>query len=165
MSQHRALCYLTHLSLCSMLYLLPRPVVYTFEKVPHFWSISAQQCIVFTPQNTNYIWKAFCFNPNSAIKFLFLFNEKRNTSKLPKCMLTEGVSPICSATGYNSYAESDHLGWVSIPGSRLCLLSLVIHVPTASILHMQPQGLQDVTVHLNTLCCLKVELSKSYHYV
>lgn len=34
-------CYLTHLSLCSMLYLLPRPVVYTFEKVPHFWSISA----------------------------------------------------------------------------------------------------------------------------
>lgn len=35
-------CYLTHPSWSSMLYLLPRPVVYTFEKtVPHFWSISA----------------------------------------------------------------------------------------------------------------------------
>lgn len=49
--------------------------------------------------------------------------------------------------------------------SKSYLLLLVMHVPTALLLQMQPSGLKDATVHLTTLCCLKVTLSKSYHYV
>ena len=80
-------------------------------------------------------------------------------------MLTEVISPILSATGNNTSAESDHTGCVSTSDSRLYLLLLVMQVPMAPILQMQPLGLQDTTVHLTTFCCLKVVLAKSYHYV
>lgn len=80
-------------------------------------------------------------------------------------MLTEVTSPILSATGYNTYAESDHIGRVSTSDRGLYLLLLVMHVPMALILQMQPLDLQDATVHLTTFCCPRVVLSKSYHYV
>lgn len=96
---------------------------------------------------------------------MYLMKSTTSMSKLQKCTLTEIISPILSATGYNSYAESDHIGRVSTSDSRLYLLLLVMHVPMALILQMQPLGLQDAIVQLTTFCCLKVVLSKGYHYV
>lgn len=125
-SQHRA-ATISHIFLyvlCSICF-LDQWFTHVKNSAPLLSYISIEIHSFYPPKILITFEKRFVESKLSGKVFIFIY-EKRNMSKLPKCMLTEGVSPTCSATGYNSYAER----WVSTPGSRLCLPSLVIHVPT-----------------------------------